>query len=586
MAALARNAVRLTPVGWMRSLERRVVLAGEPARWPMQRVLAAKFVLGAAGLAAGFFYFSGHRSLVGLLIGIGVTALGFFVPDLLLYNQAQKRQMAIQDELADTIDQITVSVEAGLGFEAALSRAARTGTGPLAEELTRTLQEMQVGVPRDQALRNLVDRTNVADLRHFVFALLQAQKHGVSVSQVLRVQTAELRVKRRQRAEEKAMKIPVKILFPLVTCIFPVIFIVLLGPAAIQIMRNLFWGALNMTTHTTTLDLPLNDNCGVPKNLVSLLDDLDSDRRRGTAERPRFATGFDPMDRVLDGGLRPGDLTLIGGLPGVGKTITALQWARSFALAGHPVVYACYEHEERELLGRLLALEIAEEGGDEDARFKFRRVLREVLAGRAWLEQEVMYEPRLRPAYERLSSYADRLWVIKASGSTTGVSELARHVEESGDGAQVLVVDYLQKVAAGPDLANDGDRVTRVAEGLKELALHGDIAVLAIAAADREGLGSPRMRLHHLRGSTSLAYEADLAILLNDKHRIVSKMHLTYDAVRAEDFHNTVVFSLEKYRAGQANLDLEFRKEFASYRFNPAGGHVFDRLIDGRLDPD
>ncbi len=243
VAALARKAVRLTPVGWMRSLERRVVLAGEPARWPMQRVLAAKFVLGAAGLAAGFFYFSSHRSLVGLLIGIGVTALGFFVPDLLLYNQAQKRQMAIQDELADTIDQITVSVEAGLGFEAALSRAAKTGTGPLAEELTRTLQEMQVGVPRDQALRNLVERTNVADLRHFVFALLQAQKHGVSVSQVLRVQTAELRVKRRQRAEEKAMKIPVKIIFPLVTCIFPVIFIVLIGPAGIQIMRN-FGGVL------------------------------------------------------------------------------------------------------------------------------------------------------------------------------------------------------------------------------------------------------------------------------------------------------------------------------------------------------
>ncbi len=128
---------------------------------------------------------------------------------------------------------------------------------------------MQVGVPRDQALRNLVDRTNVADLRHFVFALLQAQKHGVSVSQVLRVQTAELRVKRRQRAEEKAMKIPVKILFPLVTCIFPVIFIVLLGPAAIQIMRNLVRGALNMTTLTTTLDLPLNGTSGVAQGTSS-----------------------------------------------------------------------------------------------------------------------------------------------------------------------------------------------------------------------------------------------------------------------------------------------------------------------------
>ena len=455
VAALARKAVRLTPVGWMRSLERRVVLAGEPARWPMERVLAAKFVLGAAGLAAGFFYFSGHRSLVGLLIADRRGC-----PWVLCPRPAPLQPGA---EASDGNPGRTGRHHRPDHGERRGGSRVRSGAVPCRQDRDRPagrgvdpdLAGDAGGVPRDQALRNLVDRTDVADLRHFVFALLQAQKHGVSVSQVLRVQTAELAGEAAAASRGEGDEDPGEDPLPAGDLHLPGHLHRPAGSGRHPDHAQPIWGVLRMTTQTTTLDLPLNGNFGVPKNLVSLLDDLDSDRRRGTAERPRFATGFDPMDRVLDGGLRPGDLTLIGGLPGVGKTITALQWARSFALAGHPVVYACYEHEERELLGRLLALEIAEEGEDEDARFKFRRVLREVLSGRAWLEQEVLYEPRLRPAYERLSSYADRLWVIKASGSTTGVSELARHVEQSGDGAQVLVVDYLQKVAADPDLANE-----------------------------------------------------------------------------------------------------------------------------------
>jgi tight adherence protein C len=138
------------------------------------------------------------------------------------------------------MDQLTISVEAGLGFDAALARVSTAGQGPLAEELRRLLGEIKVGVPRREALRHLLDRTEVQELRHFVLALQQAEEYGLPVARVLRVQAAELRIKRRQRAEEQAMKVPVKIVFPLVLCIFPSLFVVLLGPAVIRVMRTLF----------------------------------------------------------------------------------------------------------------------------------------------------------------------------------------------------------------------------------------------------------------------------------------------------------------------------------------------------------
>jgi tight adherence protein C len=240
LAGLARRARRLTPLGWIRALEHRLALAGHPSKWPIERVLVAKFLLGLGGLGIAVLEFSTHRSVKWALLGAAVVALGYFTPDLLIYSRGRERQAAIQKELPDTLDQVTISVEAGLGFEAALARAARAGMGPLAEELTRALQEVQIGVPRDQALRNLAERTDVPDLRHFVLAMLQAQAYGVPIAQVLRVQSQELRTKRSQRAEERAMRVPVKIIFPLVTCIFPTMFIVLLGPAIIKIMRALF----------------------------------------------------------------------------------------------------------------------------------------------------------------------------------------------------------------------------------------------------------------------------------------------------------------------------------------------------------
>lgn len=237
--SIGRRARSLTPAGWVRRLERQIKLAGSPRRWTVERALAAKLVLGGASLAAGLFLVSGELTLKMLALVAAATILTYHIPDVLLYGRGRERQMAIRKELPDTLDQLTISVEAGLGFDAALSRVANAGDGVLAEELRRTLNEITVGMTRTEALRHLGERTDVQELRHFVLTLSQAEQYGLPIARVLRIQSAELRMKRRQRAEEEAMKIPVKIVFPLVFCIFPALFVVLLGPAMIRVMRAL-----------------------------------------------------------------------------------------------------------------------------------------------------------------------------------------------------------------------------------------------------------------------------------------------------------------------------------------------------------
>ncbi len=235
---LARRVHRMTPGGWIDALDRRIRLAGSPAAWTLERTLALKVTLGTICAAAGFFSVSGG---IPSLVGFTATGwiVGYVVPDAILHGRGRERQAAILKELPDTLDQLTISVEAGLGFDAALSRVATSGTGPLAEELTRLLAEIKVGVPRSESLKKLLTRTDVYELRHFILALQQAEQFGLPVARVLRIQSGELRVKRRQRAEETAMKVPVKIVFPLVFCIFPALFVVLLGPAMIRVARVL-----------------------------------------------------------------------------------------------------------------------------------------------------------------------------------------------------------------------------------------------------------------------------------------------------------------------------------------------------------
>ncbi len=232
-------ATRLSPSGISTTLQRRLDLAGNPSGWTPDRILAAKglglFILGGLG---GLY---GLRTIGLLVVGAAVAATaGFFLPDILLYNAGVKRQEKIQKALPDALDMLTVCVEAGLGFDAALAQVARNTTGPLASEFSRVLQEIQIGKSRSQALRAMADRTTVPELRSFVSALIQAGELGITIADVLREQAKEMRLRRRQHAEEKAQKVPLKILFPLVFCLFPSMFIVIIGPGALSIARVLF----------------------------------------------------------------------------------------------------------------------------------------------------------------------------------------------------------------------------------------------------------------------------------------------------------------------------------------------------------
>ena len=232
-------ALRLSPTGTAAKLQHRLDLAGNPGRWTPDRILAAKG-LGLVGLGMlGALYGLHSAALLILCPAIG-GAIGFFLPDILLYNSGLKRQAKLQVALPDALDMLTVCVEAGLGFDAALAQVARNTEGPLAAEFARVLQEMQIGKSRSQALRALAERTTVPEARAFVSALVQAGDLGIPVGRVLREQSKEMRVRRRQRAEGKAQQVPVKITFPLILCIFPALLVIVLGPGAINIAHSLF----------------------------------------------------------------------------------------------------------------------------------------------------------------------------------------------------------------------------------------------------------------------------------------------------------------------------------------------------------
>ena len=220
-------------------IRRKLDLAGNPAGWTVDRVLSGKVIGAVAGLVGGLvFQLMLTSPAVKIVIVVGAVVVGFFAPNLYLYQKAHERADRLQRDLPDAIDLLTISVESGLGFDAALQQVARNTEGPLAEELSRVMREMQIGQGRADALRAMGERTNVGDLRTFVGAMVQADAFGIPVAQVLRVQSAEMRVKRRQRAEEKAQQVPVKITIPLIFCILPTLFIAVMGPAVLSIMDS------------------------------------------------------------------------------------------------------------------------------------------------------------------------------------------------------------------------------------------------------------------------------------------------------------------------------------------------------------
>ena len=234
---IARSARSFTGGATAERTQRKLELAGlYDTGWTVERILVIRFLSLAVGLALAFMLLSsGGVSRNNVLLALLCGAVGYLGPNAWLDRKVSDRKKLIERQLPDIIDQMTVSVEAGLGFDAAMQRSAESRSGPLADELKRVIQDIQVGMPREDALDRLVERTDVADLRQFVVSVRQSTKHGLPIARVLRVQAQELREKRRARIEEKAASLPVKIVFPLVFCILPSLFVVILGPAALEI---------------------------------------------------------------------------------------------------------------------------------------------------------------------------------------------------------------------------------------------------------------------------------------------------------------------------------------------------------------
>ncbi|GAA1735433.1 type II secretion system F family protein [Luedemannella helvata] len=237
---VTRIGRQLTPGGTLTRLRRWLNYAGNPPFWTVDRIFSLKGIgllaLGVVGALAGLFIDGAIGAILGGLVG---AVMGYYVPDLIIYQLGYNRQELIRQSMPDVLDILTVSVEAGLGFDAALAQVARYGRGPLVGEFARSLQEMQIGLSRVEAMRALAPRTRVIELRTFCSVVVQASELGVPIATVLREQAKEMRVRRRQRAEEIAQKIPVKILFPLIFCLFPSLFIVVIGPGVINIINGL-----------------------------------------------------------------------------------------------------------------------------------------------------------------------------------------------------------------------------------------------------------------------------------------------------------------------------------------------------------
>jgi tight adherence protein C len=230
---------KLTPADHNERIRHKLEVAGNPPGWTVDRITSLKFVGFIAALVLGL--------VITMLLGLGflptlggvmlLSVAGYMGPNMYLYQLGYDRTQKIERALPDAIDLLTISVESGLGFDAALAQVARNTDGPLAEEFARVLQEMQIGLGRGAALRALGDRTHVPDVKGFVSSMVQADALGIPVAHVLRVQSREIRTKRRQRAEEQAQKVAIKILIPLIFCILPCLFIAVLGPAGISMFE-------------------------------------------------------------------------------------------------------------------------------------------------------------------------------------------------------------------------------------------------------------------------------------------------------------------------------------------------------------
>lgn len=339
----------------------------------------------------------------------------------------------------------------------------------------------------------------------------------------------------------------------------------------------------------------------MPRTLSQVMNEANDMVVRGDlTEYVPAPTGFDPLDGLIGGGLRKTELVLLGGAQGIGKTIAALQMARNIAARpDHYAFYLSYEHTEAHLMNRLLCLESINPPDVElNQGFKLKDLYDIIIAERARstmrggndsasLQGILREHPQTSMALARMSRYADRLILVKASPAVTtlrAIREMATRLVDATKGNLTIFVDYLQKVAIHPEHAmNEDEKVTIVVEGLKDMALALGLPVLAIVAADREGLRSNRIHLYHMRGSSALDYECDIAILMNNKYAILSKEAISFNPYQAKQWREWVVFTIEKNRAGRAMQDMEFHLHAPYFAFDPKGQRVQQQLIDDKL---
>jgi replicative DNA helicase len=318
-----------------------------------------------------------------------------------------------------------------------------------------------------------------------------------------------------------------------------------------------------------------------------VLASTDARLRQGDAATLRpWATGFDPLDGFLSGGLRPGEVTVLGGPQGLGKTTFALQIARHALAAGHRVLYVSFEHDAVNLLERLLAAEAGERAGRDAVSLRAVRALVEGDGSAMSLSDKLAETPGGAVALGAISADLERLHVLRGGTRTATVDIAAAGAAIVGsDGRHpLIVVDYVQKVATDPPAVDEERRMAQVAGELKDLALTIAAPVVAISASDALGISDgKRLRTQHLRGASALAYEADTVLLINDKFDVVARHHLVYGAANTERFRNYAVLTIEKNRGGMAGVDMEFRKRFDQARFERTGDLVAEQLVDSRV---
>lgn len=339
----------------------------------------------------------------------------------------------------------------------------------------------------------------------------------------------------------------------------------------------------------------------MPRTLAQVMSEANDMVVRGDlTEYVPLSTGFDPLDGMIGGGLRKTELVLLGGAQGIGKTIATLQIARNVAMRnGQYAFYLSYEHTETHLMNRLLCLEsVNPPEVDIDSGVRLKDLYDIIIAERAKstlrggsasgsLQSILRDNPKTALALARMNRYADRLILVKASPAVTtlrAIREMTVRLVDATGGNVTVFIDYLQKVAIHPERATDeAEKVTIVVEGLKDLALALGVPVWAIVAADREGLKANRLHLFHLRGSSALDYECDIAIIMNNKYHILSKEHIAFNPYQARQFRDWVVFTVEKNRAGRAMQDMEFQLHAPYFAFNPRGQRVQQQLIDDKV---